>query len=211
LEIYARYAIIQWTPRCDTLLGSSQGLNLTNLEYDIEIAALPFQYTTSSPLKKVRHQQDIIAAAGSDDIAGLPLISDYLGTGSSVSDAKDLASNAMLQYRPDEQLVWTKADTRPYRMANNVFDSVSPSPYMSVDRSDDVSIASDAQLGDPGLGRTTSASTMGGGSQEAEVVSVLMDRLSASTSYLVRVRARTVAGWSRWSEVSQEFKTIDAS
>ena len=37
---------------------------------------------------------------------------------------------------------------------------------------------------------------------------LLVDRLIANTTYLFRVRARTVVGWSTWSEVSDEVMTL---
>lgn len=40
-------------------------------------------------------------------------------------------------------------------------------------------------------------------------VAVMIDLLSASTVYVVRVRVRTVAGWSVWSNISSEFRTLD--
>jgi hypothetical protein len=40
-------------------------------------------------------------------------------------------------------------------------------------------------------------------------VAVMIDLLTASTVYVVRVRVRTVAGWSVWSNISCEFRTLD--
>ena len=38
-------------------------------------------------------------------------------------------------------------------------------------------------------------------------VCVMIDGLSSGTVYVIRVRVRTVAGWSTWSQTSNEFKT----
>lgn len=45
---------------------------------------------------------------------------------------------------------------------------------------------------------------------EAGCVTVLVDRLSSGTVYVAKVRARTVAGWSAWSEISDCFCTLSA-
>ena len=37
---------------------------------------------------------------------------------------------------------------------------------------------------------------------------VLIDKLSPSTSYIARVRIRTVAGWTVWSDTSKIFRTL---
>ncbi len=42
-------------------------------------------------------------------------------------------------------------------------------------------------------------------------VKVLVDMLSPATSYILRVRARTIAGWSRWSPSSEIFKTMSGT
>jgi hypothetical protein len=36
---------------------------------------------------------------------------------------------------------------------------------------------------------------------------VLVDRLSPGTAYIARVRVRTVAGWSSFSDISRVFRT----
>jgi hypothetical protein len=38
--------------------------------------------------------------------------------------------------------------------------------------------------------------------------SVMIDKLSSATTYVCRVRVRTVAGWSTWSKVSHSFTTL---
>ena len=38
--------------------------------------------------------------------------------------------------------------------------------------------------------------------------SVMVDKLSSATTYVCRVRVRTVAGWSTWSKVSNSFTTL---
>ena len=38
--------------------------------------------------------------------------------------------------------------------------------------------------------------------------SVMIDKLSSATTYVCRVRVRTVAGWSTWSKVSNSFTTL---
>ena len=45
---------------------------------------------------------------------------------------------------------------------------------------------------------------------EPNCVTVLADRLSSGTVYVAKVRARTVAGWSAWSEISDCFSTLSA-
>lgn len=41
-------------------------------------------------------------------------------------------------------------------------------------------------------------------------VTVLVDRLSPGTPYVARVRVRTVAGWSTWSQIGDIFSTLSA-
>ena len=48
------------------------------------------------------------------------------------------------------------------------------------------------------------------GAANAKFVAVMVNNLSPATDHCVRVRVRTVLGWSTWSEVSATFRTLAA-
>jgi hypothetical protein len=53
-------------------------------------------------------------------------------------------------------------------------------------------------------------SRLDGDAKDSKFVAVLLNNLSPATDYCVRVRVRTVLGWSTWGEVSETFRTLAA-
>ena len=49
-----------------------------------------------------------------------------------------------------------------------------------------------------------------GDPKDSKFVAVLLNNLSPATDYCVRVRVRTVLGWSTWGQVSETFRTLSA-
>ena len=182
VKVSAYHAIARWKESID------RRISLTNLECEVQVASLPALY--GQELGDLEHTRNIEVT-------------------------ESLLDSVDFDRKVNSTVVWQRAKIRSLNDSSIDLDTYAGSKDGSAVTTDGITITGDSNtnkisiiLNDTDKNDNPVIDVDDDG---MKTIGVIVDRLASATVYVLRVRVRTVAGWSTWSAVSKVFTTLSTA